>query len=69
VSAKSNYNYEKPFVYLLKNIFQKNDLKLMQQVALRPKEINVTDEMLRAQNETLEVAKNTALPSDDDEDL
>ena len=69
ISAKSNINYERPFLYLAKKLTGKEDLCFKDDVALAPPEIEV-DSALRAQNERdLEEAKNNPLPDDDDEDI
>ncbi|GFP83051.1 GTP-binding nuclear protein Ran-3 [Phtheirospermum japonicum] len=39
ISAKSNYNYEKPFLYLARKLVGVTDLKLVEQPALAPLEV------------------------------
>ncbi|GFP92978.1 GTP-binding nuclear protein Ran-b1 [Phtheirospermum japonicum] len=39
ISAKSNYNYEKPFLYLARKLVVVADLKLVEQPALAPPEV------------------------------
>merc|ERR1712159_110267 len=68
ISAKSNFNFEKPFLWLSQKLTGKADLKFTEAPALRPPEVQF-DANQMAQNELeLAQAQNVALP-DDDEDL
>ena len=46
ISAKSNYQFEKPFLYLLKKLSGDPNLTLVEAPALKPAEITITKEML-----------------------
>lgn len=46
ISAKSNYNYEKPFLYLLRQVTQKSNLVFTEHPALIPPEVNISNEDL-----------------------
>ena len=46
ISAKSNYQFEKPFLYLLKKLSGDPNLTLVEAPALKPAEIIITKEML-----------------------
>merc|ERR1711972_26404 len=50
ISAKSNYNFEKPFLYLARKLMNNNQLCLVKQTALAPPVI-MMDECLRLKNE------------------
>jgi GTP-binding nuclear protein Ran len=69
VSAKSNYNFEKPFLWLARKLAGDNNLQFVQATALQPPEATI-DEATKQQYER-EIADAAAapLPDDDDEDL
>nr|XP_019583596.1 PREDICTED: LOW QUALITY PROTEIN: GTP-binding nuclear protein Ran-like [Rhinolophus sinicus] len=67
ISAKSNYNFEKPFLWLARKLIGDPNLKFAAMPALAPPEV-VMDPALAAQYERdLEVAQKTALPYEDDD--
>jgi GTP-binding nuclear protein Ran len=67
ISAKSNYNYEKPFLWLAKKLANDNNLCFTAQAAVKPAEI-ILDDARRAQLEQEAAeAMNAPLPEDDDE--
>ena len=70
VSAKSNYNFEKPFLWLARKLAGGNtQLNFVEQPALKPAEIHI-DAQQRAQMENdIKVAATVPLPDDDDDDL
>jgi GTP-binding nuclear protein Ran len=68
ISAKSNYNFEKPFLWLMRKLTNKADLHLTQAPALRPAEIIMDPAMIAAYEEELRRASQMALP-DEDEDF
>lgn len=63
ISVKSNYNYEKPFIYLLRELSKDEKLSLVQQPALLPAETSV-DLTAQAQNEALIAAEATGFQDD-----
>ncbi|XP_048196771.1 GTP-binding nuclear protein Ran-like [Perognathus longimembris pacificus] len=66
-SAKSNYNFEKPFLWLARKLIGDPDLEFVAMPALAPPKV-VMDPALAAQYEhDLEVAQTTALPGEDDD--
>jgi GTP-binding nuclear protein Ran len=68
VSAKSNYQFEKPFVWLLKNLLKDPNLCLVEAPVLQPGEI-VFDEAYMLQQEK-ELAEAQSAPIDDgDEEI
>jgi len=68
VSAKSNYNFEKPFLWLARKLIGDPNLEFIAMPALAPPEVHM-DPAWQAQIENdLVEAANVALP-DDDEDL
>lgn len=48
ISVKSNYNYEKPFIYLLRQLSNDDKLCLIQQPALLPAETEVNEQVQAA---------------------
>ena len=67
ISAKSNYSFEKPFLWLARKLIGDRNLEFVAMPALAPPEV-VMDPALAAQYEHgLEVAQTTALPDEDDD--
>ncbi|CAI9170655.1 unnamed protein product [Rangifer tarandus platyrhynchus] len=67
ISAKSNYNFEKPFLWLARKLIGDPHLEFFSMPAFAPPEV-VMDPALAAQYEhDLEVAQTTALPDEDDD--
>mmetsp|Transcript_13415 Transcript_13415/g.34150 ORF Transcript_13415/g.34150 Transcript_13415/m.34150 type:complete len:215 (+) Transcript_13415:57-701(+) len=69
ISAKSNYHFDKPFLWLARKLVGKPQLTFVAAPALRPPEAEV-DLVAQAQiNKELEDAQVVALPDDDDDEL
>eukprot|EP00298_Acanthocystis_sp_HF-20_P029786 c8711_g1_i1.p1 GENE.c8711_g1_i1~~c8711_g1_i1.p1 ORF type:complete len:234 (+),score=67.39 c8711_g1_i1:51-704(+) len=68
ISAKSNYNFEKPFVWLLQKLTGKADLKLEAQPALNIPEVIMPPEQIAALNQQQIEAMNVPLGADEDDD-
>ncbi|KAB0347106.1 hypothetical protein FD754_011963 [Muntiacus muntjak] len=67
ISAKSNYNFEKPFLWLARKLIGDPNLEFVAMPALAPPEV-VMDPALAVQYEhELEVAQTTSLPDEDDD--
>jgi len=67
ISAKSNYNFEKPFLWLAKKVTGKEDLKFVSQPALAPAEVNFDVKAYERGLAAAAAQANTvALPEDDD---
>lgn len=47
VSAKSNYQYEKPFLWLMRQLSGDSDLQLVQELAILPPEIQMDQNHVR----------------------
>jgi len=69
ISAKSNYNYEKPFVSLARKLLQHDNLNLVESPALQPAEVHIDAQTIQQYEKELAAAKDTPLPDDDEEDL
>lgn len=59
ISAKSNYQFEKPFVWLLKKLTGDPNLGLVEQPVLAPAEIDIDPEQIKAMEEEYARAQNT----------
>lgn len=58
ISAKSNYQFEKPFLWLLKKLTGDPNLSLVEAVALQPEEFKMTEEKMKElEKEYLEAQK------------
>merc|ERR1711881_163741 len=68
VSAKSNYNFEKPFLWLARKLCGEAELEFVEMPALKPPEVQI-DQTLREQYEKdLQEAQNCELPDDEGDD-
>jgi len=68
ISAKSNYNFEKPFLWLARKLAGDPNLEFVASVALEPPEVQMDPELIKKYEQEIEAAKAAPLP-DDDEDL
>ena len=66
ISAKSNYQFEKPFLWLLKKLTGDPNLTLVEAPALKPSEITISQDKIAQMGKELEEAM--AAPIDDNED-
>jgi GTP-binding nuclear protein Ran len=67
ISAKSNYNFEKPFVWLARKLTGHPNLELVAAPALAPPEAQVDPETMVQYQRELEMAANAPLPEEDDD--
>lgn len=69
VSAKSNFNFEKPFLYLARKLTKDPSLRFDDAPALAPPDPTnlVTDEQRRQLEAEAKEAESMALPDDDDD--
>ncbi|KAJ7354211.1 ras-domain-containing protein [Mycena olivaceomarginata] len=67
ISAKSNFNFEKPFLYLGRKLIGSPDLAFVAQCSLRPVEVDLDPETIARYNEELEKAAMLPIPDDDDD--
>lgn len=67
VSAKSNYNFEKPFLWLGRKLIGDTSLNFVESPALAPAELFIDKEMQKQMEEELLQAQKIALPDEDDE--
>ena len=71
ISAKSNYNFEKPFLWLARKIARDPKLQFAEAPAVQPPEqgYEVTAEQQARYQAELAASKDVPLPDDDDDDL
>ncbi|WAR03146.1 RAN-like protein [Mya arenaria] len=67
ISAKSNYNFEKPFLWLARKLVGDPNLEFVAMPALAPPEFIMSADLVKQTELELEQAANVALPDDDDE--
>mmetsp|Transcript_20952 Transcript_20952/g.58925 ORF Transcript_20952/g.58925 Transcript_20952/m.58925 type:complete len:215 (+) Transcript_20952:66-710(+) len=66
LSAKSNYNFEKPFLFLARRLCEESNLVFIEEVALKPPEVAVDQQQLQAyENELASIAQ--SVPFDDED--
>ena len=68
ISARSNYNFEKPFLWLARKLAGDANLEFTAMPALMPAEVAMDNETIKKYEAEIVDAQNAALP-DDDEDL
>merc|ERR1711988_1999315 len=69
ISAKSNFNYEKPFLSLAKKLVGDQHLGFVDTPALAPAEVTIDVQRQQAIQQELDAAANVPLEDDDDDDL
>ncbi|KAG9509387.1 GTP-binding nuclear protein Ran, partial [Fragariocoptes setiger] len=69
ISAKSNYNFEKPFLYLARKLMGDASLEFVAMPALQPPEITMDPQWTARLEQEMQQAQDVPLPDDDDEDL
>lgn len=67
ISAKSNYNFEKPFLWLARKLTGDNNLSFVEAPALAPPEFNIDPNDAQRYEEELKQAAAIPLPEDDDD--
>lgn len=65
ISAKSNYNFEKPFLWLMKKLVGDAQLQLAEQPALKPAEVQIDLKVAQQHEQELVAAMNQPIPEDD----
>jgi len=69
ISARSNYNFEKPFLYLARKLVNDQKLDFVEAPALAPPEIAIDHSLMQQWNQEMNTAAQTALPDDDGDDF
>ena len=68
ISAKSNYQFEKPFLWLLRKLTGDPNLTLVEAPALKASEVTISEEQIKQMNLDLKEAENVAIDDNDNED-
>merc|ERR1712072_558003 len=66
ISAKSNYNFEKPFLWIARKLCGTPNLTFTQEPAYRPAEVTIDEARKKEMEQQLEAAAKAPLPDDDD---
>lgn len=66
ISAKSNYNFEKPFLWLAKKLIGDNNLFFVEAPALAPPEVQLDAAKQAEVEKTIGAAADVPLPEDED---
>ena len=69
ISAKSNYNFEKPFLWLARQLSGDDKLRFVEPPALVPPEFEISAHDLQVFEKALAVAAAAPLPEDADDEL
>ncbi|OQR67691.1 GTP-binding nuclear protein Ran-like [Tropilaelaps mercedesae] len=69
ISAKSNYNFEKPFLWLARKLIGDTNLEFVAMPALAPPEVQMDPEWQAKLEDDMKQAQNTVLPDEEDDDL
>ena len=69
ISAKSNYQFEKPFLWLLKKLTGDPNLALVEAVALQPEEFKMTEERMKQLEKEYKEAQKAKFEDNEDEDF
>ncbi|OSX73874.1 hypothetical protein BU14_0322s0009 [Porphyra umbilicalis] len=69
ISAKSNYNFEKPFLWLARKLAGNPQLTFVEAPALAPADVVIDDAHKRQMEADLAAAAQVALPDEDDGDM
>lgn len=67
ISAKSNYNFEKPFLWLARKLVGDPNLEFVAMPALLPPEVKMDKDWQAQIERDLQEAQATALPDEDEE--
>jgi len=67
ISAKSNYNFEKPFLYIARKLTGNPNCQFTDQPALLPPEVSINPDQIAMYQQQLEQAATVPLPEDDDD--
>ncbi|KAL5529708.1 SPI1 [Sanghuangporus baumii] len=67
ISAKSNYNFEKPFLWLARKVVGNNSLEFVAAPALEPAQVAIDQELMKKYEQELATAEAVPLPEEDDD--
>jgi len=67
VSAKSNYNFEKPFLWIARKLVGDPNLQFVEMPALAPKDVEIDEAEQQKIDQEIEKLVNVPLPDEDDD--
>jgi len=67
ISAKSNYNFEKPFLYIVRKLTGDPNCHFVEAPALAPPEVQIDANQVAQWNQELQAANSVPLPDEDEE--
>jgi len=67
ISAKSNYNFEKPFLYVARKLTGNNSCHFKEAPALAPPTVTIDPAQIKAMEENVKKAAQAPLPDEDDD--
>ena len=68
ISAKSNYNFEKPFLWLARHMANDTSLGFVEMPMLEAASVNMTADMIRQTEDATNAAMNAPIPMGDDDE-
>lgn len=69
ISAKSNYNFEKPFLWLARKLVGDPNLEFVEAPALAPPEVQMDSNLINQYENDLAVAANAPLPDEGEDEF
>jgi GTP-binding nuclear protein Ran len=66
ISAKSNYHFEKPFLWLARKLVGNPNLQFAENPALQPAEVAVDPEQMKRYETEFQEAQQVPIPEDED---
>lgn len=66
LSAKSNYNFEKPFLWIARKLIANQNLVFVESPALQPPEVQIDEQKLKEIENEIDNVKDVPLPDEDD---
>jgi len=67
ISARSNYNFEKPFLWIARKLAGEPNLVFVESPALKPPEVQLDMDTIKKYEQQLQAAQDTPLPDEDDD--
>ena len=67
ISAKSNYNFEKPFLWLARKLLGDPNLEFVAMPALQPPEVQMDPSLIKQYEADIAAAQQAELPDEDDD--
>lgn len=68
ISAKSNYNYEKPFLFLIRRLLGDPDIQYVEQPSVKPPEVEIDLSMAQTYEQELNAAASVPIENDSEDE-